>query len=91
MARNLSRRQFLKAAGLTTIAGVLAACTPAATTQPGSAGTTQATPAPAASTEKVSLKWDTFRAPGTGWNEERIKTFTALNPNVTIEFRGLTG
>lgn len=91
MARNISRRQFLKAAGMTAIAGVLTACAPAATTQPGGAGTDKATPVPAASTEKVSLKWDTFRAPGTGWNEERIKTFAEKFPNVAIEFRPLTG
>ena len=96
MARNISRRQFLKTVGITAIAGTLAACAPAATTapsptQPSGASADKATAAPAVSTEKISLKWDTFRAPGTGWNEERIKTFTDKNPNVSIEFRGLTG
>jgi len=37
------------------------------------------------------LKWDPFRGPGTGWNEERIKTFQEAHPNVAIEFRPLTG
>ena len=39
----------------------------------------------------VELVWDTFRAPGTGWNEERIETFQEVNPGVTVEFRPLTG
>ena len=40
---------------------------------------------------EADLIWDTFRGVGTGWNEERIGTFTDENPNVTIEFRPLTG
>jgi ABC-type glycerol-3-phosphate transport system substrate-binding protein len=35
--------------------------------------------------------WDTFRGPGTGWNEERIETFVAEHPDIEIEFRPLTG
>jgi multiple sugar transport system substrate-binding protein len=82
--------------GATAVAGVVAACASPAT-QPASnptnapAATSAATTAPAAGGQKVHLKWDTFRAPGTGWNEERIKTFTEQNPNVEIEFRPLTG
>jgi ABC-type glycerol-3-phosphate transport system substrate-binding protein len=96
MARNITRRQLLQTIGATAVAGLLAACTPPATTapsptQPSGGGAATATPAAAASGQTVHLKWDTFRGPGTGWNEERIKTFTALNPNVTIEFRPLTG
>jgi len=91
MTKNISRRQLLKTIGLTTVAGALAACAPpaAAPAAPAS-GAAAPTTAPAAD-GKVSLKWDTFRAPGTGWNEERIKTFTEKNPNVEIEFRPLTG
>ncbi|MBM3188987.1 MAG: extracellular solute-binding protein, partial [Chloroflexi bacterium] len=33
------------------------------------------------------LVWDTFRQPGTGWNEERITTFKDIYPNVEVEFR----
>jgi ABC-type glycerol-3-phosphate transport system substrate-binding protein len=40
---------------------------------------------------QANLVWDTFRQPGTGWNEERIATFQALHPGVRIEFRPLTG
>jgi ABC-type glycerol-3-phosphate transport system substrate-binding protein len=40
---------------------------------------------------EAQLVWDTFRGPGTGWNEERISTFRDNFPNVTIEFRPLTG
>ena len=95
MTKNISRRQLLKTIGLTTVAGALAACAaPAAPgaqpAAPAANGSPAPTAAPAAG-EKVSLKWDTFRAPGTGWNEERIKTFTEKNPNVEIEFRPLTG
>ena len=90
MAKNFSRRQFLKTMGITAAAGVLAACTPAVTTAP-SAEKATAAPAAAVSGEKIKMKWDTFRGPGTGWNEERIKTFVEKNPNVEIEFRALTG
>ncbi len=95
MAKTISRRQLLKVLGSTAVAGALAACTTPATQAPGNAtaatGGGTAAPTTAASGNAVHLKWDTFRAPGTGWNEERIKTFTQLNPNVTIEFRPLTG
>jgi len=40
---------------------------------------------------EAALVWDTFRGPGTGWNEERIATFQDIYPGVTIEFRPLTG
>ena len=96
MARHISRRQLLKTIGASAIAGALAACAPPAAQAPSSTtssntGAATAAPTQAASGEKVHLKWDTFRGPGTGWNEERIKTFVANNPNVEIEFRPLTG
>jgi ABC-type glycerol-3-phosphate transport system substrate-binding protein len=40
---------------------------------------------------EAKMKWDTFRSPGTGWNEERIATFQQIHPNVEIEFRPLGG
>lgn len=85
MAGALSRREFLKMAGLTASAAVLAACV--ASTPGGSTESGGSAPASAG----VDLKWDTFRAPGTGWNEERIDTFKQDHPNVNIEFRPLTG
>jgi ABC-type glycerol-3-phosphate transport system substrate-binding protein len=92
MAKNISRRLVLRSIGGTAIAGVLAACGGTPATQAPSSGSTEKTaPTAAPSGEKVHLKWDTFRAPGTGWNEERIKTFVEKNPNIEIEFRALTG
>lgn len=95
MANQISRRAFLRGSLLVT-GGLLAACAapaapaaaPAASSG-GEAAPAAAAPAPAA--ENILLRWDTFRAPGTGWNEERIETFMAANPGVTIEFRPLTG
>jgi ABC-type glycerol-3-phosphate transport system substrate-binding protein len=40
---------------------------------------------------EANMVWDTFRTPGTGWNEERIATFKQLHPKVNIEFRPLGG
>jgi ABC-type glycerol-3-phosphate transport system substrate-binding protein len=85
MSKHISRRSFLQISGFVTAAGVLAACAP--TAAPAAGGDSGAAPAAAG----VNLKWDTFRGPGTGWNEERIDTFKAVNPDVTIEFRPLTG
>ncbi|MCL4859684.1 MAG: extracellular solute-binding protein [Caldilineaceae bacterium] len=85
MSNNLSRRQFLQLTGAAAALGTLAACAaPAAAPQPATGGE-------AAASDKVLLKWDTFRGPGTGWNEERIETFQEQFPNVEIEFRPLTG
>jgi ABC-type glycerol-3-phosphate transport system substrate-binding protein len=85
MSKHISRRSFLQISGFVTAAGVLAACAP--TAAPAAGGDSGAAPAAAG----INLKWDTFRGPGTGWNEERIDTFKAVNPDVTIEFRPLTG
>jgi ABC-type glycerol-3-phosphate transport system substrate-binding protein len=87
MSKNISRRSFLQISGFATAAGVLAACTPAA---PGAAPASSGEGAAPAS-DTVNLKWDTFRGPGTGWNEERIDTFRETHPNVSIELRPLTG
>src|SRR5690606_1232760 len=86
MSKLISRRSFLQMSGAVTAAGVLAACGPSSSPQAGgeSGGGARAS-------HTVQLKWDTFRAPGTGWNEERIESFKEVNPNVTIEFRPLTG
>ena len=103
MSKRISRRQLLRMTGPLTIGGVLAACAAPPSSAPAAplanSGGSAATSAPAAasptdapaSSEKVNLKWDTFRGPGTGWNEERIKTFAEKHANVSIEFRPLTG
>jgi ABC-type glycerol-3-phosphate transport system substrate-binding protein len=85
MANRISRRNFLKTAGAVTSLGVLAACTPAGAPTTGGEGEG----APAGG--EIQLIWDTFRGPGTGWNEERIESFREVNPDVSIEFRPLTG
>jgi ABC-type glycerol-3-phosphate transport system substrate-binding protein len=45
----------------------------------------------AAAEKAASLKgkiiWDTFRTPGTGWNEERCASFMDRYPNTEVEFR----
>src|SRR6187402_2220627 len=89
MSKNISRRNFLQISGFVAIAGALAACAPAAA--PGAAPAAGSGNAAAPSSDTVNLKWDTFRAPGTGWNEKRIETFQEAHPNVAIEFRPLTG
>ncbi|HMN30810.1 MAG TPA: extracellular solute-binding protein [Caldilineaceae bacterium] len=86
MASSLSRRRFLQMSGFVTAAGVLAACAAPVAAPQGSGGE-----AAAPSGGKVHLKWDTFRGPGTGWNEERIESFVKDHPNIEIEFRPLTG
>lgn len=83
MAKSLSRRGFLQLSGALAASGVLAACA-APVGAPATGGAS-------AGTGQVNLIWDTFRGPGTGWNEERIETFKELYPNVNIEFRPLTG
>jgi len=84
MSKTLSRRHFLQMSGAVATATFVAACAvpsaPQATTE-GSGG----------SSDSINLVWDTFRGPGTGWNEERIDTFKQEHPNVSIEFRPLTG
>ena len=67
MSNQLSRRSFLKISGAAASMAVLAAC--AAPAAAPSAGGDEGGDAPAAAS--VALVWDTFRAPGTGWNEER--------------------
>jgi ABC-type glycerol-3-phosphate transport system substrate-binding protein len=94
MANQISRRAFLRGSLLVT-GGLLAACAaPAApASAPAASSGGEAAPAAAAApaAENILLRWDTFRSPGTGWNEERVETFMAANPGVTIEFRPLTG
>jgi multiple sugar transport system substrate-binding protein len=87
MSQNLSRRRFLKMSGAVASVGLLAACAPQAAPQAGAGGQQSS----GATTDTIKMKWDTFRGPGTGWNEERIKTFKEKHPNVDIEFRPLTG
>jgi ABC-type glycerol-3-phosphate transport system substrate-binding protein len=88
MTSSLSRRQFIQMSGALAASGLLAACAaPVAAPQAASGGGEQA----AAGSDKIHLKWDTFRGVGTGWNEERIETFVAEHPDIEIEFRPLTG
>ncbi|HRW03656.1 MAG TPA: substrate-binding domain-containing protein [Caldilineaceae bacterium] len=86
MANRMSRRRFLQVSGAVTSLGVLAACV-----APGGAPEAGGEGGNAPSSDTVNLIWDTFRGPGTGWNEERIDTFKESHPNVSIEFRPLTG
>ena len=86
MVNNLSRRQFLQISGAAATVGLLAACVPQTAPAGGAAEGGEA-----ATSAGVNLVWDTFRGPGTGWNEERIDTFKADHPEVSIEFRPLTG
>lgn len=87
MANNLSRRQFLQMGGAVATVGLLAACVPQGDAPQAGA----AEGGEAATSAGINLIWDTFRGPGTGWNEERIDTFKADHPDVSIEFRPLTG
>lgn len=68
MSKYISRRSFLQISGVVTAATVMAACAPAAAPQ---AGGETGSSAPASDT--VNLTWDTFRAPGTGWNESGLR------------------
>ncbi|MBI3958503.1 MAG: extracellular solute-binding protein [Chloroflexi bacterium] len=92
MTNQISRRAFLRGSLLVT-GGLLAACAaPAApASAPAASSGGEAAPAAAPAMEDILLRWDTFRSPGTGWNEERIDTFMQANPGVTIEFRPLAG
>jgi ABC-type glycerol-3-phosphate transport system substrate-binding protein len=90
MSKKYSRREMLKMTGLMGVGLVASACAvqappAAAPAQPQEA--TDGGPAPL----QGDIVWDTFRGPGTGWNEERIDTFREEHPNVNIEFRPLTG
>ncbi len=88
MSTPISRRTFLRFSGALVTGSLLAACSApeAAAPQTGNEGGEAV-----ASSDTIKLIWDTFRGPGTGWNEERIETFKELHPNIDIEFRPLTG
>jgi ABC-type glycerol-3-phosphate transport system substrate-binding protein len=85
MAYLTSRRNFLKGTMLVA-AGMLTACAPTA-----APSTSTGESDSSATAEGVTLRWDTFRGIGTGWNEERIDTFKELYPDVTVELRPLAG
>lgn len=84
MAKQVSRRGFLQLTGALAATGVLAACA-------APAGAPAASDGGATGGGEVNLVWDTFRQPGSGWNEERIETFREIHSNVNIEFRPLAG
>ncbi len=85
MSKYLSRRHFLQLSGAAVTLTAMAACAAPGGAPASTEGGESATG------DTINLVWDTFRGPGTGWNEERIDTFKAVNPNVAIEFRPLTG
>lgn len=85
MSTVMSRRRFLQSAGALASISLLAACEVPAS-QSGDAGG-----GASSGGGEINLIWDTFRGPGTGWNEERIDTFKEMHSNVSIEFRPLTG
>lgn len=99
----VGRRDFLKATALGGGAIVFSACAAPAATEAPAVAAPAATAAPIIIKETVvvpvtaaapppleaNLIWDTFRGVGTGWNEERVSSFQASHPGVTIEFRPL--
>lgn len=87
MTNRISRRSFLQGSLAAASVGVLAACAAPAAPQAAPSEGESGEPA----MENINLRWDTFRRPGSGWNEERIETFQEMNPNVTVEFRPLAG
>jgi ABC-type glycerol-3-phosphate transport system substrate-binding protein len=86
MKTKMSRREMLKMMALTAAAGALAACGQGQPVEVSDPEVGDSAP-----DEQASLVWDTFRTPGTGWNEERIATFKSSHPNTEIEFRPLGG
>jgi len=89
--QHLSRRSFLQLAAIGTTATALAACVAAPAGQSQGGG--------GAAQSKVTIKWWDFprgwAPPGTteapnAWNEEIAKKYMAENPNVTIEFTGVS-
>jgi ABC-type glycerol-3-phosphate transport system substrate-binding protein len=99
MSKKYSRRDMLRLSGLAGVGILAAACTQAV---PGAQQvvTVEVEKVVTVEVEKAgdqppaleaNLVWDTFRGPGTGWNEERISTFRDEHPGVTIDFRPLTG
>ena len=104
MSKKYSRREMLRMVGLLGSGAVLAGCVaqPGAvvekvvTVEVEKEVVVKETvvvegAAAAAPALEAALIWDTFRGVGTGWNEERISTFQAMHPGVSIEFRPLTG
>ena len=90
MTKQYSRREMLKLTGLTGVGLLATACVPQGSA-PSSAADSAAEGESEAAAMEVTIIWDTFRGVGTGWNEERMDTFREMHPNVTIEFRPLTG
>jgi ABC-type glycerol-3-phosphate transport system substrate-binding protein len=98
--KKISRREMLKGALLATAGGALAACAPKTVivekekiVEKTVKETVVVDVEKQVAVEELEakMKWDTFRTPGTGWNEERVATFKQLHPKVDIEFRPLGG
>ncbi len=88
--QHLSRRSFLQLSAIGVAATAVAACVAPAGQAQGGGGAAQS---------KVTIKWWDFprgwAPPGTteapnAWNEEIAKKYMAENPNVTIEFTGVS-
>lgn len=84
----LSRRDFLRVSGLTTLALGIAACAPAAPGQPAASSGGQAAPATAA----AEIRWVTNHAsieiPGF---EKVAKSFMEKNPNIKVNILNIPG
>lgn len=87
MKKNLSRREFLKAATIASGAGILAACAPAATATQAPAGDTTAPDAAPAAAEAVTI---TFTGWGGTEEDEGVKAsakyFEEQNPDMKINW-----
>ena len=79
----LSRRMFLKAAGLTAGAAMLAACAPAPGGAPAAEGGE-----PAA--EPIELIFWGFATNRNNWYAALAEKYTEANPNVTVDVQELT-
>jgi len=99
----ISRRNFLQLSALTASGAIVAACGPAkqvtAPTQAPAENTPVPQPTAPPTKAPVTMKWWDFPrswAPGGSaeqpnfWNEELVKQYQAENPNVTIEFTGVS-
>ena len=100
MPKKMSRRQMLKSA-LVAAGGALAGCAPKTIIVKETVEVEKTVKetvivekdvdkkAQMAVELKANLVWDTFRQPGSGWNEERVTTFKDKFPNIDVEFRPL--
>lgn len=96
MSARLSRRSFLSAGALLA-GGVVAACTPAVVKETVVVEKEKVVKetvvvevdrqAQKAERLKGKVTWETWRGPGTGWNEERMESFKEMYPGVEFDFQ----